>query len=108
MSAVMKTLAEVRFNATKDGKIKYPLDCGCTGEHYHSLCDGHREEVISDNRRLMGIADLRFTHRDFTDLPRLVIALQAIKLQLISNPTKSCIIKVIPETKDETDARRRD
>lgn len=108
MNAVVKTLAETRFDATKDGKVKYPLDCGCTGEHYHSLCGIHRDEVIADHRRLMGIADLKFTHRDFTDLPRLVIALQAIKLQLISNPTKSCIIKVTPETKDETDARRRD
>jgi len=101
-------LWEARFAATKDGKVKYPLDCGCSSDHYHGLCEYHKEEVIVDQRRLMGIADLRFSHRDFTDLPRFVKTLQAIKLQLISNPTKSCIIKVIPETKDETDASSRD
>jgi hypothetical protein len=108
MSAATKPLAEMRFDALKNGKVKYPLECGCSGEHYNSLCDGHQNEYLEDMRRLMGIADMRFTHRDFTDLQRLVQALHAIKLQLISNPTKSCIIKIIPETQDETDASRRD
>ena len=53
-------------------------------------------EAEVDAARLMGIADLRFTHRDFTDLPRLVDTINMIKLQLISNPTKSCLIKIIP------------
>lgn len=92
----MKLLADARAESTKDGKVKYPLDCGCSSDHYHGLCDGHKNEVIDDQRTLMGIPRLRFTHRDFLDLPSLVNTLQAIKLQLISNPTKSCIIKVAP------------
>lgn len=78
-------------------KLKYPLTCGCRAKDYWSMCDNHKAEFESDAARVMGIADLRFNHRDFTDLPRLAQVLNAIKLQLITNPTKSCLIKIIPD-----------
>ena len=91
----------MRLAAMKDGKVKYPLDCGCASELYHNLCEAHKNEHIDDQRRLMGIPALTFTHRDFTDLPRLALALHAIKLHLISSPTKACLIKINPELQDE-------
>ena len=105
-----KTLSEVLASSAcgADGKVKYPLDCGCTSPHQHNMCVGHQEEMLFDKRRLMGIADLRFTHRDLTDLPSLGKALAVIQLHLIANPTKSLLIKIIPETQDEANARRRD
>lgn len=107
--SLVKLLAEAREDATKDGKVKYPLDCGCSSEHYHGLCDGHKNEIIEDQRTLMGIPHLRLTHRDFLDLPSLVKTLHAIKLQLISNPTKSCLIKIAPGgLPNETNASSRD
>jgi hypothetical protein len=78
-------------------KVVYPLPCGCTSPKYHGLCETHKAETILDQRVLMGIPHLIFTHQSFTDLPQLAETLQAIKLQLISNPTKSCIIKINPE-----------
>ena len=76
--------------------LKYPWPCGCHGPKYISKCTKHQMEQVEDDARRAGTADLKFTHRDFTDLMSLVQTLHAIKLQLISNPTKSCIIKVIP------------
>lgn len=97
----IKTLDEMRLASTVNGQVKYPLECGCKSEHYYGMCSGHQAEHVADQARRMGIADLRFTHRDFLDLPSLVRTLHAVKLQLISNPTKSCIIKVIPHGGDD-------
>lgn len=80
--------------------MKYPLDCGCKGPKYWAKCDNHKAEEETDSARLMGIADLTFNHRQFTDLPQLALTLNAIKLQLISNPTKSCLIKIIPSAEN--------
>lgn len=84
-----------------DTPIKYPLPCGCHGPKYISKCSMHQVEQIEDDARRAGVINLIFTHRDFTNLPQLVKTLHEIKLRLISNPTKSCVIKVIP---NETDA----
>lgn len=73
------------------------LACGCKSAQFHELCDMHKNEYIDDHRRLMGIAGLTFTHRDFTDLRSLVDTLQTIKLYLISNPKKPLLIKINPE-----------
>jgi hypothetical protein len=88
--------------------MKYPLECGCTGPKYWAKCNNHKAEEEADSARLMGIADIRLTHRDFTDLTKLAATLITIKLQLISNPTKSCLIKITPGEKNETDASSRD
>lgn len=94
----MKLLALARQAAMKDGVVRYPLECGCSSAKFYALCDGHRLEVITDERRTKGVPDLIFRHRDFTDLHQLSEALHAIKLQLISNPTKPLLIKINPET----------
>jgi hypothetical protein len=94
----MKLLAVARQEAMKDGVVKYPLDCGCSSAKFYALCDAHKLEVITDERRTKGVPDIIFRHRDFTDLRQLSEALHIIKLQLISNPTKSLLIKINPET----------
>jgi hypothetical protein len=68
------------------------------------MCAEHKDERLNDMRRLMGIPKLTFLHRDFTDLPSLAKALHDIKLQLIMNPTKSLLIKIIPGDQDEANA----
>jgi hypothetical protein len=96
LEAVQREIGEL------PSKPKYPLPCGCHGPKYISKCDLHQVEQIEEDARRLGIVDLTFCHHDFTDLAKLFETLQAIKLRLISNPFKSCIIKVIP---NETDAR---
>ena len=106
-----KTLAECLAEAPRDkaGEVKYPLDCGCKSPHEHNMCVGHQQEKLEDQRRRMGIADLRFTSWDFLDLPKLAETLTKIKVQLVSNPTKACLIYIIPgEKKHEADASSRD
>lgn len=87
----------MRQAAMKNGKVQYPMTCGCTAQHFQALCQPHREEVLDDQRRFSGMPALTFTHRDVTDLPRFATMLHSIKLQLIMNPTKSLLIKIIPE-----------
>jgi hypothetical protein len=87
---------------------QYPLNCGCRSATYYGLCDSHQAEHDADQARRMGVSDLRFSHRDFTDLTQLAKTLHTIKLQLISNPTKYCVIKIIPEMKDEPDVSNSD
>ena len=91
-----KTLADaVKEVVGELPPTKYPLPCGCHGPKYISKCTKHQLEQVEDDARRAGVVDMVFTHKDFTDLPRLVETLHAIKLRLISNPTKSCVIKVI-------------
>lgn len=77
--------------------VVYPLPCGCKSEHWYQLCATHQNEVLNARAQLMGLPDLRFTHRQLTDLEQLPATLRAIQLRLISNPTKSCVIKITPE-----------
>jgi hypothetical protein len=96
LEAVQKEIGELP-------KTRYPLPCGCHGPKYISKCNIHQVEQIEEDARRIGIVDLVFSHRDFTDLASLIKTLHDIKLRLISNPTKICLIKVTP---NETDASR--
>jgi hypothetical protein len=97
-------LAAVQAELGSPPPTKYPYPCGCHGPKYISKCTKHQMEQVKEDARRQGVADLRFTHRDFTNLPQLVETLHAIKLHLISNPTKPCVIKINPEQRDEANA----
>lgn len=94
--ALLDAIQEELNRQQNPSPVKYPLPCGCHGPKYISKCAMHQLEQVENDTRLAGVVDLVFTHRDFTDLPSLVKTLHDLKLRLISNPTKSCLIKVIP------------
>lgn len=95
----MKLFAEAMAAAIKDGKVKWPLDCGCKSEHYHAKCETHQAEQREDDGRRMGIADLSYSAEMFwSDQGRDQI-IQEIKKSLTARPTKKLIIHLRPEAK---------
>lgn len=90
----IESLEQLKVEALKPKR--YPLDCGCKGPAFESMCDAHATEFQADARRYMGIPELMFTHHQLTDVIELGKTLHSIRLRLIENPTKSLLVKIIP------------
>lgn len=95
----MKTFDEEKQLAIIDEKIKWPLNCGCTGEHYYARCARHQQEYHEDHGRRMGIVDLQYNAALLnTDQGRDLI-ISDLKKRVALHPTKPMLIKIMPEVK---------
>lgn len=95
----MKTFDEEVALATKDGKVKWPLDCGCKSDHYYGKCDLHQQEYHEDMARRMGIVDLQYNASQLdTDQGRDQFTAE-IKQRLVLHPMKPILLKIKPEKK---------
>lgn len=95
----VRTFDEEVAAATKDGKTKWPLDCGCKSDHYYAKCATHVNEYHEDMARRMGIVDLQYPGKMLdTDQGRDQV-LQEIRKRLSLHPTKICLIKFTPEAR---------
>lgn len=93
----MKTFEEEKQLSIVDGKTKWPLNCGCTGDHYYARCGSHQQEYHEDQGRRMGIVDLKYSAQLFgTDQGRDQV-IREINQRIALHPTKPILIKITPE-----------